>query len=244
LQGTPCLLLSSFAVRTYPHRPNTTPWKGVEDFARSSNLRQPAVTARAAPRTPPRDRSVWHLFDLTLGHAKRQTLCKKVLGLTLPSTNFLLLDDTVLKLAGADSKGCTQSGAMWRGTCISLLLIVLYGPGRSGSTSEHAEEPVQNVAASSVGGRAFAAHSQPTFDPELAIDGLEENGRGWAYHGQIEKAAIIFAFDHARCGITRAVCRERTAAAVHAGTDLSRSRTASSLRFTWHRAWASRTTAS
>ena len=91
---------------------------------------------------------------------------------------------------------------MWgRSTCRSVLMLVLTfsRPGRSGSTAEYAEEPVQNVAASSAGGRAFAAHTQPTFDPELAIDGQEENGRGWAYHGQIEKAAIVFAFDHARC---------------------------------------------
>jgi hypothetical protein len=109
----------------------------------------------------------------------------------------------------------TTSGAMRRSSrLMHVLLVVLYVPGRSGSTPKHTEEPLQNVAASSVGGRAFAAHSQPTFDAALAIDGLEENGRGWAYHGQIEKAAIIFAFDHARCGITRAVCRERTVAAV------------------------------
>ena len=47
-------------------------------------------------------------------------------------------------------------------------------------------------------GRAFAAHSQPTFDPELAIDGEDDTARGWAYHGQLDKAAIAFAFDRIR----------------------------------------------
>ena len=64
------------------------------------------------------------------------------------------------------------------------------------------KEELQNMAASSEGGRAFAAHSQPSFDPALAIDGLEEDGRGWAYHGMIGKAAVVFAFDHPRSALS------------------------------------------
>ena len=41
-------------------------------------------------------------------------------------------------------------------------------------------------------------YSQPTFDPELAIDGDDGSSRGWAYHGKIDQAAIVFAFDNAR----------------------------------------------
>jgi hypothetical protein len=55
--------------------------------------------------------------------------------------------------------------------------------------------PKQNMAASSLGGRAFAAHSQPSFGAELAIDGKEEDSRGWAYHGKLEDAVIAVVFN-------------------------------------------------
>jgi len=37
--------------------------------------------------------------------------------------------------------------------------------------------------------------AQPSFGPELAIDGKEEDARGWAYHGRLEDAAIVFALN-------------------------------------------------
>lgn len=44
-------------------------------------------------------------------------------------------------------------------------------------------------------GLAGAVYSQDTFNPSLAIDGLLESQRGWAYHGRLRLASIIFAFE-------------------------------------------------
>ena len=87
----------------------------------------------------------------------------------------------------AVKKDCENAGIL--ATLCALALIV-----PSCCAPAEADAPIQNVASSSLGGRAVAAHSQPTFTPDLAIDGKEDEGRGWAYHGRIDEAAIVFAF--------------------------------------------------
>jgi hypothetical protein len=54
-----------------------------------------------------------------------------------------------------------------------------------------------NVASAARGGIAVALFSQDTFDAMLAIDGELEGARGWAYHGRLDLASIVFAFDQA-----------------------------------------------
>ena len=60
-----------------------------------------------------------------------------------------------------------------------------------------AGDPLVNVASADHGTIAVALFSQETFDAALAIDGELQGARGWAYHGRLDMASIVFAFDRA-----------------------------------------------
>lgn len=65
-------------------------------------------------------------------------------------------------------------------------------------------EQMLNAAAADNGGIAISAFSQDTFDPTLAIDGDTTTSlRGWAFHGKLDQANIIFGFDTI-CNVSRA----------------------------------------
>ena len=83
-----------------------------------------------------------------------------------------------------------------------VFMLVMVGPVLLDSPAAPAGEPrgwnpLVNVAAASEGGVAVALFSQSTFDAMLAVDGDFSATRGWAYHGRLQAAAIVFAFDGA-----------------------------------------------
>ena len=88
-------------------------------------------------------------------------------------------------------------GRTTRGDGSSWRLFLLYIAAAPLLAAEDAKSGTSraNVASAAHGTIAVALFSQETFDAALAIDGELENARGWAYHGRLEMASIVFAFD-------------------------------------------------
>jgi len=90
---------------------------------------------------------------------------------------------------------------MWpRGLRVfSLALLACALPACSETGDSDVEALVaggaSNAAAAANGGFAAAVFSQETFPPSLAIDGRMESRRGWAYHGRLRLASILFGFE-------------------------------------------------
>lgn len=83
----------------------------------------------------------------------------------------------------------------WQTAGAAAVAAVLVLAGRHvGADSSYS---AVNVASASNGGIALALFSQDTFDAMLAIDGELEEARGWSYHGRMDMASIVFAFDRA-----------------------------------------------
>lgn len=95
------------------------------------------------------------------------------------------------RAVGIFTRGRTESCNPVEFSAFFLILLTLpsHAPGI-------APKQMHNAAASENGGIAMAAFSQDTFDPVFAVDGDATTPlRGWAYHGKIHLAHIVFGFD-------------------------------------------------